>query len=253
MKTGPQIKMARSFGDIAHTGRPQLIRAICIGLLLAMWIIGLQMPTMPIDYSWLTISDGGKTISGIPMANGFGRPDLSSDTDLSDPAAPFIGWPLRRACSEVSVWVKGVVWMCDNNWGGVGNVRNFILTCIRYAIEAGVTGIVLPSIGKRNDDDISDYMSGKEFRPFGYMFDEENFRLAMRENCPQITIYDSWLQIPNVVVSGGFPDPGIQKIDPREYHNRETGDFAELDHHTDRFGGKYSSFNFLKVDQVEIR
>ncbi|ROW12206.1 hypothetical protein VMCG_00342 [Cytospora schulzeri] len=195
---------------------------------------------MAIDYSWVTLNDGGQA----NRAHGIGRPDLSSDTDLSDSDAPFVGWPLRRACSEVSEWVEGVVWMCDNNWGGVGNVRNFILTCIRYAIEAGVTGIVLPSIGKRSDDDISDYMSGKEVRPFSYMFDEENFRQAMKGNCPRITIYDSWHQVPKVTVPQGSSEPDIQKIDPREYHNRESCDFAELDHHTDRFGDKFRAWVF---------
>lgn len=205
---------------------------------------------MSTDHSWANINNGGKSNSDIPTAHSAGNPDLSTDTDLSDPDAPFIGWPLRRACSEVTEWVDGVVWMCDNNWGGVGNVRNFILTCIRYAIEAGVTGLVLPAIGKRNDEDISDYMSGEEFRPFGYMFDEENFRLAMGENCPRITIYDSWGQIPNVVVSEGSLKIGIQKIDPREFNNRETGDYAELDHHTDRFGGKYLSFGHAALSVV---
>lgn len=210
---------------------------------------------MSIDYSWVNISDGGKANSGIPLTHGLGWLDGSSDTDLSDPDAPFIGWPLRRACSEVPEWVEGVVWMCDNNWGGVGNVRNLILTCIRYAIEAGVTGLVLPSIGKRNDDDISDYMSGKEVRPFSYMFDEDSFRQAMGENCPQITIYNTWLQIPNATVPRGSREPDIQKIDPREYSNRESCDYAELDHHTDRFGGKRLSFtlNLCHIYRVALR
>ncbi|ROV87198.1 hypothetical protein VSDG_09925 [Cytospora chrysosperma] len=199
---------------------------------------------MSIDYSWVPTADGGKANTGIPLTHGLGRPDLSSNTDLSDPDAPFIGWPLRRTCSEVSEWAEGVVWMCDNNWGGVGNVRNFILTCIRYAIEAGVTGLVVPSIGKRNDHNISDYMSGKEVRHFSYMFDEDNFREAMRENCPQITIYGSWLQIPNVTVPRDSLEPEIQKINPREYFNRESRDFLELDHHTDRFGDKFRAWVF---------
>ncbi|KUI65203.1 hypothetical protein VM1G_00596 [Cytospora mali] len=229
--------MALPLGDVVRTGRPQLIKALCISLLLAIWALRLQMPEMSLDYSW-------GIHNNVPKVENLGRPDVSSDFDLSDPDAPFIGWPLRRACSEVPEWVDGLVWMCDNNWGGVGNVRNFILTCIRYAIEAGVTGLVVPTIGKRNDEDISDYMSGKESRPLGYMFDEENFRQAMGENCPQITIYDSWMHIPNVTVPSGAGEPDIQKIDPREYNNRESCNFAELDRHTDRFGDQFRDWVF---------
>lgn len=233
--------MGRPFRDFVRKSRRHLIPALCIGFLLATWGIRLLMPKSSVDFSWMILSDEGEANGHVPKIHGFGRPAIGNDTDLSDPDAPFIGWPLRRACSEVSEWVEGLVWTCDNNWGGIGNVRNFILTCIRYAIEAGVTGLVLPTIGKRSDDDIADYMSGKESQPFSYMFDEDNFRQAMGDNCPQITIYDSLHHVPNVTAPRGSWESDIQKIDPRQYHNRGSCEFAELDHHTDRFGGKAPS------------
>lgn len=221
-------------------GRTQLIPMVATGLLLAIWTIRLQMHPMSVDYSWFRIGDDGRvgSINTSPPVKGLGKPDVS-DIDFSDPDAPFIGWPLERACNEVTEWVEGVVWLCDNNWGGVGNVRNFILTCLRYAIEAGVSGIVMPAIQKRNDDNIVDINSGKDYRPFSYFFDEENFRKGMGENCPRITIYDSWARIPNVINSNSSREPVIEKISPRSFSDRGDCDGAELDKHTDRFGDSF--------------
>lgn len=38
----------------------------------------------------------------------------------------------------------GLVFMCDNNFGGIGNIRNFIFTCVRYEFDAGATDIIPP-------------------------------------------------------------------------------------------------------------
>ncbi|KAL1874329.1 hypothetical protein Daus18300_003693 [Diaporthe australafricana] len=224
---------------MARMSRPQLIPAVAVGLLLAVWTIRLQMPAMPMDSSWFRVGDDGRISNSSPQVKGLGRPDVS-DIDFSDPDAPFVGWPLERACNEVTEWVEGVVWLCDNNWGGVGNVRNFILTCMRYAIEAGVSGIVMPAIQKRNDDNIVDINSGKDYRPFSYFFDEDNFRQGLGETCPQITIYDSWAHIPNITIpNNGSWEPEIEKISPRAFSNRGNCDGAELDKHTDRFGDTF--------------
>lgn len=236
------IMINRTLGSMARMSRPQLIPAVAVGLLLAVWTIRLQMPAMSVDYSWFRIGEDGRISNTSPQVKGLGRPDVS-DIDFSDPDAPFVGWPLERACNEVTEWVEGVVWLCDNNWGGVGNVRNFILTCMRYAIEAGVSGIVMPAIQKRNDDNIVDINSGKDFRPFGYFFDEDNFRQGLGETCPQITIYDSWAHIPSITIpsNNGSWEPEIEKISPREFSTRGNCDGGELDKHTDRFGGRTPS------------
>lgn len=49
---------------------------------------------------------------------------------------PFNEVPLRDLC-RIKAWQPGLVFKCDDAFGGIGNVRNIILTCIRYAIEAG--------------------------------------------------------------------------------------------------------------------
>lgn len=229
----------------AALGRPYVI---AFAILVLIWTMRWRWSDLDGDLHWVkdkvhatTTGSGGASAPApaAPIIQGLGKP-LPADIDLSDPDAPFVGWPLQRACAEVDDWVEGVVFLCDNNFGGVGNVRNFILTCVRYAIEAGASGLVMPRIRKRNDDDIVDIMDSADFRPFSYLFDEQNFREAMGANCPQITIYDSWTDVPHVRLLGdGSGAPEVETLDPREIDRpiKETAkcDFAELDHHTDRF------------------
>lgn len=125
--------------------------------------------------------------------------------------------------------MEGLVYICDNNSGGIGNIRNYIQTCLRYAIEAGATGITIPRIRKRSEKDLSDLFT--EFLPFSYMFDEQHFRDAFTTNCPQITLYDDVKDIP-----GAGESPKISKITPKDLGNREGCDPWDQNRHTDRFG-----------------
>lgn len=222
-------------------GRGQLLRITAISVLIFIWVLKWQWSSLTGDITWINRVTGSEASRppAVPHIHGLGEP-LPKDIDLSDPDAPFIGWPLKRTCNEVEEWIEGVVFVCDNNFGGVGNVRNFILTCIRYAIEAGATGMVMPMIRKRRDDDIKIITDPSDFRPFNYLFDEQNFRQAMAENCPQITLYDTWFDVPNVpYIDGNTSQPFIEKLDFRELDRPDTFrcDFAELDHQTDRFQG----------------
>ncbi|KAI0388607.1 hypothetical protein F5Y17DRAFT_452189 [Xylariaceae sp. FL0594] len=151
-----------------------------------------------------------------------------NDVDLSQPDAPFVAWPLKRVCDETT-WVEGLVYICDNNSGGIGNIRNYIQTCIRYALEAGATGLTIPRIRKRSEKDLANLFT--EYLPFSYMFDEQRFRDAFRESCPQITIYDTAKDIP-----GAGEDPKIDLITPKDFGNREGCDRQDQNRHTDRFG-----------------
>lgn len=49
---------------------------------------------------------------------------------------PFDGEWISRLCNSRE-WVPGLIAKCDAPQGGIGNVRNVFLNCIRYAIEAG--------------------------------------------------------------------------------------------------------------------
>ncbi|KAI1422010.1 hypothetical protein F5Y12DRAFT_661765 [Xylaria sp. FL1777] len=154
-----------------------------------------------------------------------------NEVDLSQPDAPFVGWPLKRVCDEAT-WVEGLVYICDNNSGGIGNIRNYIQTCLRYALEAGATGLTVPKIRKRNEKDLADLFT--DFLPFSYMFDEQHFRDAFNTYCPQITLYDDAEHIP-----GAGESPKIDSITPKDLGDRDGCDPAEQNKHTDRFGQSF--------------
>jgi hypothetical protein len=108
--------------------------------------------------------------------------------------AEYVGWPLENLCKETE-WVPGLTFVCDNNSGGIGNIRNFILTCIRYAIDAGASELILPRIQRRQESDLANIFTGG-FQPFNYFFDEEHFRWVFNTHCPQMKIHNSTETIP---------------------------------------------------------
>jgi hypothetical protein len=171
-------------------------------------------------------------------------PPARQSVDLSKADAPFISWPLARVCKESTTWTPGVVFICDNNSGGIGNIRNYILTCFRYAIEAGATGIVLPRIRTRSEKDLADIMLAYE--GFDYFFDENHFRQSLHAACPQITLYDSNDDIPHA------PSPlEPEKITPLNFGKRGGCDKRELNKHTDRFGKQFWAYINKTVAESE--
>lgn len=181
----------------------------------------------------------------IPCSSTLGHQQESngSDLDLSAPDAPFVAWPLARVCSENKRWTPGLVFICDNNSGGIGNIRNFILTCLRYAIEAGATGLALPTIQSRSADKLADLFVGKQL-PFHYFFDEAHFRRGLAEACPQITVYgDDLADVPGL----NAEEPqgrrvGPEKITPNHFGLRGGCDVRDLNRHTALFGERFQNF-----------
>lgn len=229
-----------------------------LGLLLSIWTVRWLMPNdgrpfwMSEDTQIPSSSDNNKDTakgkqpnpqaSSQPSAAAQQNPGYS--VDLSDLDAPYVGWPLRRVCEEVEP-VEGVVWVCDKNWGGMGNIRNFILNCLRYGIEAGATGLVMPEIHLRDEEDITDYITPLK-APFSYMFDEAHFRTAMGENCPHITIYNSTRDVPYFDATAATTATGelpIPEVDPRTLVSvPQKCDAAETDRHVDRFGERFRAY-----------
>lgn len=181
----------------------------------------------------------------IPCSSTLGQRCQSNgtDLDLSAPDAPFVAWPLARVCSENKRWTPGLVFICDNNSGGIGNIRNFILTCLRYAVEAGATGIALPTIQSRSADRLADLFVGQQL-PFSYFFDEAHFRRGLAEACPQITVYgDDLAGVPGLdaeELRAGrvWPD----KITPNHFGLRGGCDVRDLNRHTALFGERFHAF-----------
>lgn len=44
--------------------------------------------------------------------------------------------PIQKVCASKK-WNPDLIFICGTPQGGIGNVRNVVLTCVRYAIEAG--------------------------------------------------------------------------------------------------------------------
>ncbi|KAJ2983460.1 hypothetical protein NUW58_g6245 [Xylaria curta] len=193
------------------------------------------------------------------------RPDDSPPVDLSSARAPFISWPLRRLCTEQvesEVTVPGLVFLCDNNSGGPGNIRNYILTCVRYAIEAGATGLQIPRIRTRSTSDKADLF--KEYQPLSYMFSEEHFRDAMGDACPHISLFPSDGEggglgaIPGMKAKAareGLPlERMVRQITPKQFGGRRGGcDSRDPHRYTDRFGFAFREWTRDTVAELGLR
>ena len=79
-------------------------------------------------------------------ASGPSRADLSKDqyiaAVLRNPVEGLLDpEPIRQKCDETN-FQEGLIWQCAAVNGGIGNVANMVLNCVRYAVEAG--GMSLP-------------------------------------------------------------------------------------------------------------
>jgi hypothetical protein len=177
---------------------------------------------------------------------------IPQELELSSPASPFVAFPLARVCGETT-FVPGLVFICDNNSGGPGNIRNYILTCLRYAIEAGSTALIMPRIRSRSASDLANIHLGH--RDFGYLFDAKHFRAGLAAACPQLTVYDRLEDVPHVmekVEREGLygVDKMIERITPRQDFGSRAGcDQRDLNRHTDRFGQRFR--DWLNVSTTE--
>ena len=61
----------------------------------------------------------------------FTRAFLGSEID-----GPWDPKPIQKLCVDTK-WEEGLTFVCEAPQGGVGNVRNVFLNCVRYAIQAG--------------------------------------------------------------------------------------------------------------------
>ena len=167
----------------------------------------LEKPAVPPPVSSTSAEGAFSTSAPAPAASKDATPAKASPSIPSSLSASifnlhdynfdgeYVGWPLERLCNETE-WVPGLTFVCDNNSGGIGNIRNFILTCIRYAIDAGASELILPRIQRRSEEDLANIFTAG-FQPFDYFFDEKHFRYAINTHCPQMHIYNKVDDIPN--------------------------------------------------------
>ena len=95
---------------------------------------------------------------------------------------------IKKVCQQAS-WNETLVFVCNESYGGIGNIRNSILLCIRYAMQAGAS-LVLPRIILRSPFAL-EILQTTETADFSYMFDTKHFLESMRLSCPQMKIYKS--------------------------------------------------------------
>lgn len=99
--------------------------------------------------------------------------------------APVDSEPMRTLCAATQ-WNQDLIFTCDQSVGGIGNIRNSILNCIRYTISAGAS-LVIPSIVIRNTSDISHIRTGVT-TDFSYMFDTQHLLDSLQLSCPSLHI-----------------------------------------------------------------
>jgi len=137
-----------------------------------------------------------------PYSNSPDQPAISSNdsnknhtssADIFD-FPPIDSSAIKSVCGDTQ-WNSSIVFTCDNSVGGIGNIRNSILNCVRYAISAGAA-LVIPQIIIRDTSDISRIRTG-ERTSMDYMFDVPHFTESIRLSCPQLHLYEKAEDIPN--------------------------------------------------------
>ncbi|CCF37648.1 hypothetical protein CH063_08933 [Colletotrichum higginsianum] len=150
---------------------------------------------------------------GLPIQANLWPPHATSAANDIFDFPPIESEAIKSVCAATE-WdtrtAVGVVFKCENSIGGVGNIRNSVLNCVRYAMLAGGS-LVMPRIVARDDLDISVIRTG-ERRELGYMFDVEHFVKSLRLSCPQLRLYNNTdavvkvLGQPKTFTMGLFPE-----------------------------------------------
>ncbi|KAK3393605.1 hypothetical protein B0H63DRAFT_516785 [Podospora didyma] len=92
-------------------------------------------------------------------------------------------------------WTPGLMLSCEPVPGGISQVKNAHLNCIRFAMEMGAA-LITPRIVKRHEKDITIIappVGGGPQRgePLDYLFDFDHMNQTLSKYCPQMKIYKS--------------------------------------------------------------
>jgi hypothetical protein len=150
---------------------------------------------LAIIYFWVYLGRPYSLPPHIPLNPYSGTPESPQvpAIDVFD-VEPFRPEAIQSVCSQTK-WTPGLVFTCDNSGGGIGNLRNSILNCVRYAIEAG-GALVIPRMRVRNSTDIR-LIWNEERAELDYMFDKQHFIASLRQSCPELVLYDTIYKIKN--------------------------------------------------------
>jgi len=115
---------------------------------------------------------------------------------------------LKSLCSA-TVWQPNLYLNCTNvnklggwekfsvNPQGATNVRNSMLSCVRWAIDGGMN-LIMPQIAVRSEVDIGLF---NHWENYDFLFDEPGLKAVMAAECPQLKIYDTCHHVENKVIS----------------------------------------------------
>ncbi|CZS94898.1 uncharacterized protein RCO7_06506 [Rhynchosporium graminicola] len=103
--------------------------------------------------------------------------------DKSEIDGAFDNTTITKLC-KTTEWTEGLIFRCEGAEGGIANVRNVVLNCVRYAIEAGATQFIVPEILLQTST------SGPKGTPvpFTHYFDLPYFSQTLSSVCPRISI-----------------------------------------------------------------
>jgi len=105
----------------------------------------------------------------------------------------FNGRPIAELC-ESKIWTPGLVLSCEPPGGGVGEVKNAHLHCIRIAIEMGAE-LVLPDIVQRSESELATPVpkgpGPRRGVPLDYFFDRQHLNDTLSTYCLQLKLYSS--------------------------------------------------------------
>lgn len=143
--------------------------------------------------------------------------NIYSGTPQARPALDVFDYPpldssaLKRVCAKTQ-WNQSVTFICDDSSGGVAEVRNSILNCVRYTIAAGGS-LVVPriTVGEAYEE-----YFGSNTTELDYMFDTNHFINSMMVSCPEMRIYKAASTIANRQYAYGpislVPESLVKKV-----------------------------------------
>jgi hypothetical protein len=146
---------------------------------------------MTLTHGQTVVSDSVKNRTAIPStASNSSRIDFieySSQVEIPS----FDPLPIQTMCSTAP-WPKDLVFECIGASGGLNNVKQQVLTCVRWAIEFKAA-LVLPTIRPRVESKSSDNVVHEYAAPIDIdvLFDRERFVQRLRDGCPQMRIYEN--------------------------------------------------------------
>jgi len=130
----------------------------------------------------------------------------------------FNGTAIKEVCGKTE-FVPGRWLACDNAAGGVGNVRNAVLACLRYSIESG-SSWVLPTLAVRGEIVFGEehlHTGGRT--GLGFMWDVDYLKAKLAQLCPKMGVADNVAHVPRYTFAT-FPPP----LNPLALHPTVTGE-----------------------------